>query len=163
MVRPSTRRNHRRRGRKSRGGRNLTFRVQGTSVSSRLQNYSGFIRLIRVATTTLPLPDSLKDFARLIDIALNLYARVVKSVSYYVGANAMFTISPACLLVNSPLLAKDSNNSYSFPSHPVSMKYLTIRLRNTTQISEHSGRWAAVFITYREEHDSRHYTNILGS
>lgn len=41
------------------------------------------------------------------------------------------------------------------------MNHLNLKIRNTTKLSEHSGRWAAVFIPYIEEHDAFHYTKVL--
>lgn len=110
--------------------------------------------------TSLPVP-SISSLLSVFDVAFNLVYKILKTTNQNVGAFAMFGVTPANLLVNSPYLAKIDSTSYSFPGHPVSMKHLKIRLRNTTKASEFSGRWAAVFIPYREEHDSTHYEKIL--
>ncbi|KAF5271924.1 hypothetical protein FQA39_LY07941 [Lamprigera yunnana] len=85
----------------------------------------------------------------------------LSQVKNYIGAFAMFGVTPGSLLVNSPVLAKDTSGTFSFPSYSVKVKHLRFKLIDTTQAQERSDRWAAVFIPYREPHDANHYTTKL--
>lgn len=136
-----------------------TQRVRGrTNSTSSGSNVIGYLRLFRMALTTLPLDSSIKT---IFDIVFNLIYSVISSASYNTGAYAMFGISPAALFLNSPYLAAVDSTTYSFPGHPISMKWLRLNFRNTTKASEFSGRWAVVLIPYREEHDGNQYAKIL--
>lgn len=117
----------------------------------------GFLKLFRLALTTLPIDKNLKS---MFDVVFNYIYNKIKTVNNNIGAFAMFGISPGSMMLNSPYLAKNGE-SYSFPGHPVSMKYINVILRNTTKLSEFSGRWAAVLIPYREGTDKSNYANIL--
>lgn len=117
-----------------------------------------YLKFIRTAVSMLPTGST--GIIKLMDFAFDLIARVVSSKNYYVGAQCVIGVSPAALLSNSPLLAKVSAG-YSFPGFPVSVTHLTFKIKNTTKLSEHSGRWAAVFIPYREVHDAAHYKSLM--
>lgn len=116
-----------------------------------------FMRLIRIIIASLPLDDGVQS---LFDVIFNYIIKRVtgpqETNSYYTGAYCMFKITPGSLLSMSPLLA-ENGNEYSFPGYPVSIKYLGMTIINTSKMSERSGRWAVVFIPYREIHDD---TNI---
>lgn len=114
---------------------------------------------VRTLLSSLPI-SGLAKVTSIFDFGFNLVSRVLTSTAYYTGAMAMFELSPAPLLLNSPLLAKDSAN-YTFPGHPVSMRHIVMRIRNTSQVSERSGRWAAVFVPYREPHDTERMPKSL--
>lgn len=75
----------------------------------------------------------------------------------------MFTLTPAPLLRESPLLAKNKDGGYSFPGHPVKLQQLTLTIRNTVSVAERAGQWAAVFVPFRESHDASHYKTVLSS
>lgn len=164
MPRRRSRRRSRRQQR--RGGINRRFirsgpiRLTGVSPRNSLATAASYVRVARFVITSLPVSGA-STFSSLVDVMFNLYKSVIQSVSYYVGAYSMFKITPACLFRNSPLLAKDTSGIYTFPGHPVSIRDINFVFRNTTQISEHAGRWAVVFIPYREEHDDKNYIKVL--
>lgn len=149
--RQTPRRFRRGRGRVPRGRMNISV--------TRTPGIIGFLRLARIGLGSLPI-SGLTNLLTIFDFAFNLIANTVNSKKFVTGAYSMFGVNPAVLLFNSPLLARSSSN-YSFPGYPVSMKWIRFKLRNTTQNSERSGRWAAVFIPYRETHDASHYVNVL--
>lgn len=117
----------------------------------------GFLKLFRLAITTLPIDGALKSA---FDVVFNLIYKTIATVNNNTGAFAMFGVTPGCMMLNSPYLAVNGAK-YSFPGHPVSMKYINVVLRNTTKRSEFSGRWAAVLIPYREGTDKTSYQSIL--
>lgn len=121
-----------------------------------------FLRLTRSFIAGLPGQDA-RIAVAIFDIVFNIIATVIGGSKYYTGAYAMFGISPASLLYNSPLLARDSNGGYTYPGHPVSITDMAFRLTSTTQSSERAGKWAAVMIPYREEHDKSHYNDVLST
>lgn len=121
-------------------------------------NVVGAMRLARIALGCLPIKNV--TILGLFDIAFNFIKEVISTTSYYRGAYAMFKITPGSLVLNSPLLAKSGSN-YSFPGYPISLKWVKIKLRNTTTNLERSGRWCAVFIPYREIHDDKHYPDAI--
>lgn len=131
-------------------------RVAGTANSG-----IGYLKLGRMLISTLPI----KDVAvkALFNVLFNLIVWTIGKTSYGVGAYAMFGVGPGALLKNSPLVAKDTGGKFSIPGHPVSMKWISFKIRNTTKMSEHSGRWAAVFIPYRELHDKTHYQSLMAN
>jgi hypothetical protein len=150
-------RRNQKRSKACRRGARWNNRVRiSTQRSSPASSIIGYINLFRIITSTLS-----PEVKGLFDFVFNLVNNVLSGKTYNVGAFAMFGLSPANLLFNSPYLAKDSSGSYTFPGYPVSMKFIQLRIKNTTKTSEHSGRWAAVIIPYREEHDSKHYVTIL--
>lgn len=139
--------------RPTRGNRySLTVQRRGSIIS--------FLPLMRTILTCIPMDSALK---KTFDVVFNLISRAINQTNNYVGAYAMFGVQAGALLINSPLLAPDSNGKYTFPGYPVRVKYINFILRDTTQAQERSGRWAAVFVPYREEHDSGHYANKLAS
>lgn len=114
---------------------------------------------VRTLTSLLPLSAGVvKTVLGLVDIAFNFFAVQYENKTFQRGAYAMFSITPALLLKESPLLAPQADGGYSLPGHPVQMISLALHLRNTAAASERSGQWAAVFIPFREIHDSQHYT-----
>lgn len=118
-----------------------------------------YLTLTRMIIASLPVTNT--TILGIFDLGFNLIKKVLNQKDYYVGAFAMFGVTPGSLLMNSPLLAKTSAELYSFPGYPVSMKWIRFKVNNTTQNSEHSGRWAAVFIPYRETHDAKHYKEVI--
>lgn len=123
---------------------------------------SNYIKVARTVLASLPISTLGSQILNLVNVAFDFIAKVVaisesESKTCVTGAYAMFGINPACLLFNSPLLAIDTDGAYNFPGHPVSMRHLHFRFRNVTKMSERSGKWAAVFIPYRETHDKTHY------
>lgn len=119
---------------------------------------ASYMRFARMLTSSLPVTN-LKVLA-LFDLAFNLVSSLLSSTKYYTGAYCVFELSAGSLINQSPLLAKNGVK-YSFPGYPISIKWLDLKIRNTTKQSELSGRWAAVFIPYREEHDGKHYAEIV--
>ncbi|CAH2002564.1 unnamed protein product [Acanthoscelides obtectus] len=105
----------------------------------RQSNIIGYLQLTRLILTSLPIT-GITSLTSLFDVIFSLVAKKLGAVNYNVGAYAMFTVTPAALLLNSPLLAKDTNGGYSFPGHPVSVKWIKSETINTTQRSEISGR-----------------------
>lgn len=128
---------------------------------SKDHNTIGYMKLVRMILTSLPI-DGLSDLTTLFDVAFDYIAKVLSTKTYNVGSYCMFTLSPADLLYNSPLLAQNGSN-FTFPGYPVSVKWISLKLICTTQNSERSGRWAAVLIPYRELHDASHYKQVLNS
>lgn len=112
------------------------------------------MRVARVLISSLPIENVV--ISTIFDFAFNLIAKVIQGSSFYTGVYSIFEVTPGSMLSNSPLLAKNGSN-YSFPGYPVNVRYLRLKIKNTTSLSEHSGRWSAVFIPYREQHDP---TNI---
>lgn len=112
---------------------------------------------MRTILTCLPIGDLNAAFA----LVFNFINQLIKGINNYTGAYGMFGVSAGAFLINSPLLAKDTSGKYTFPGYPVKIKHLSFVLRDTTQAQERSGRWAAVFIPYREEHDKNHYSVAL--
>lgn len=99
-----------------------------------------------------------------VNILYNIFLSTIDLLttqSTKVGSICVFKITPGSLLKQSPLLAKISSEKYSFPAFPVKIKHMTIRLTNTTQMSNKVGKWAAVYIPFREEHDTNKYDNTL--
>ncbi|KAF5292488.1 hypothetical protein FQA39_LY14035 [Lamprigera yunnana] len=139
------------RGRR-RPSRGRIFRLSVT----RNPSFISYLPLIRTILTCLPFTSS-----GIFDLVFNYIIASLSQVKNYIGAFAMFGVTPGSLLVNSPLLAKDTSGTFSFPSYPVKVKHLRLKLIDTTQAQERSGRWAAVFIPYREPHDANHYTTKL--
>lgn len=140
---------------KSRGplrARLTTSRNLQTSIPNTIR----WLQMFRMILPALPIA---KATSSIFDMLFNYVISALSNANYYTGAYGMFEITPASILYNSPLLAK-TDGGYSFPGYPVSVKYLTMRIRNTTRRSEHSGKWAAVLIPYREEHDSKHYETL---
>lgn len=135
------------------------YRASNLNVTSQFP-FLSFLRFVRTAASTLPIGNVSKVILGLFDFGFDLIFRLSQNVKYYTGAYSMIGVSPAALLSNSPLLAKNGGE-YSFPGFPVSLTSLTFKIRNTTKLSEHSGRWAVVFIPYRETHDATHYTKKL--
>lgn len=157
MPRGASRGRGGRRGNASKRGRG---RSQKYSVNvHRNRGIISYLPLMRTTLTCLPLG----TFNTAFDLVFNLVSQALGKVNYYTGAYGMFGVSAGAFLVNSPLLAKDSAGKFSFPGYPVKVKYLNFKLRDTTQAQERSGRWAAVFIPYREEHDRSHYSKILSA
>lgn len=136
--------------------RNTVIRAGG--VTSQLP-FLTYLRFVRTAISMLP-TSTATGLIKLLDFAFDLIANVIAEKNYYTGAQSVIGVSPAALLSNSPLLAK-VQNGYSFPGFPVSVTYISFRIKNTTKLSEHSGRWAAVFIPYREVHDASHYKKLM--
>lgn len=131
--------------------------VSGAS-SSTLGTFLGFMRVARILISSLPIENV--TLTSIFDFLFNLIAKSISRVNYYTGVYSIFEITPGSMLANSPLLAKDGTN-YSFPGYPVNIRYLRLKLKNTTSLSEHSGRWTAVFIPYREQHDPSHIKDNL--
>lgn len=151
------------RGRASFTGRYRTTVGYRNSTSNTVSNY---LKIARIILASLPISTLGSSILNFINVAFEFISKQVPISSEaektcVVGAYAMFGINPACLLFDSPLLAIDSDGSYNFPGHPVSMKHLRMRFKNVTKMSERSGKWAAVFIPYREFHDSTHYVSKI--
>lgn len=72
----------------------------------------------------------------------------------------MFKVTSGSLFFQSLLLAKNGT-LYSFPGYPVSVKHIGFWIINTARFQDHIGKWAAVFIPYRELHDDSHFTKVL--
>lgn len=147
----------RERGRRSfRGRGRLIGRVTQTA-----SNSVQFMRLMRIIIASLPLDDGLQS---LFDVIFNYIIKQVtgqkEAVDYFTGAYCIFKITPGILLSMSPLLA-ESADGYSFPGYPVSVRYVGMTIVNTSKMSEKSGRWAAVFIPYREIHDDKNIPATL--
>lgn len=118
-----------------------------------------YLKLFRVIIASLPI-SGVHSLLALFDMAFNLISTVLNTVKLYNGAYATALVTPGTLVANSPLLAQVSSG-YSFPGYPISVTWINIKIRNTTQLSEKSGRWAAVFIPFVELHDAKHYTTAL--
>lgn len=120
------------------------------------------IGLIKSAVTLISsLPVAGSSISSIFDFGYNLIKIALRAKNYYTGAFATFAITPGSLLASSPLLAKDTTGAYSFPGYPISLKRISFMIRNTTQLSMHSGRWGAAFLPYRELHDATHYKNNI--
>lgn len=117
----------------------------------------GWLPFARNLLATLPVDQQLKT---LFNIMFSIITWTVGQTTVQAGAYAAFEITPGSVLKYSPLLAEDSNGQFSFPGHPVRMRSLSMKVCPTSKLSERQGKWAAVFIPYRELHDSTHYTTI---
>lgn len=135
------------------------FRTITSSRNGGSSNFLGYMNFARTLISSLPV-SGLSKILALFDFAFNLIISTLATNNYYRGAYSMFGITPAALLVNSPLLAQ-TNGGLSFPGYPVSMKWLKFRITSTTKNAEKSGRWAAVYIPYIELHDADHYTKVI--
>lgn len=130
------------------------------SVARSTSALTDFLRVTRVIVSCLPINTV---YTRFFDFLFTyLSAKLENKDTYYHGAYAILGVTPAILVANSPLLAKISNG-YSFPGHPVSVRRLTFHLYNTATFQERNGRWAAVFIPYREPKDVIHIPKQLKS
>lgn len=116
------------------------------------------LSMARVILSSLPFSGS-NLILKLFDFGFNLIAKTLANNKYMTGAYGIFGITPGSLLVNSPLLAKIATG-FSFPSHPVKMQFIKISVVNTAPVAARTGRWAAVYIPYREVHDSKHYESV---
>lgn len=141
-------------------------RYNGPVASSRLRTTvhrsglanGGFLTLYRIVSGLLPLGD--KTLQKVFEIAFNFIAQKLSSVNYYTGAYSQILLTPGTFLRESPLLATDTSGSFTFPAHPVSLKWMKIKLINTVEYAIRPGRWAAVIIPFREIHDADHYKVI---
>lgn len=150
----------RRNGRKGRGRR---VRQRNFRFPAATNNNAGLIttlRFLRVVLSSLPI-SGITTLTALFDFGFNLFAKTIGQQKSILGAYGMIGITPGSVLNNSPLLAEIGGGRYSFPGYPVSMRNLRIVLRNTTQMQERAGKWAAVLVPYRENHDAAHYTEAL--
>lgn len=128
---------------------------------ARQNNRNGFMKMMRFGRTLLtgfPLTDASMMLV-LYDVALSLVSLLTSKL--YVGSICAFELTPGSLLHESPLLAKVDANNYSFPSRPIKVKNITIRITNTTAFGQRLGKWAAVYVPYREEHDAEKYSGEL--
>lgn len=161
---PNKRRQQNKRQRRQRTITRRAFqrvKVQRTQPNSPLSStFNGAMRVARIASALLPIKD-LPDYVKLAQVIFNFIVSKIGGSSYYRGAYSMVNITPGALVYNSPLLAKDTSGKYTFPGYPIQMKWINIKILNTTQHQERSGRWAAVFIPFRELHDKDHYTKVL--
>lgn len=124
----------------------------------------GVQHILCLLTASLPIlrgttPAPIKIIG-LFDLAFNLLVQAFGGNNYYQGAICSFKITPGCLVFQSPLLAKNSTR-YSFPGYPVSIKYINILCKTTVAMGQYIGKWAAVFIPFRELHDDSHYKTLL--
>lgn len=117
------------------------------------------LRVGRILLTGLPLSTSAVIAAALYEVIFSLIQLMSSSVSY-IGANCVFKITPGTLLKNSPLAAEVANG-ISFPAFPVKVANFTLRISNTTAMANKVGKWAAVYIPFREEHDNNKYDKKL--
>lgn len=116
------------------------------------------MRYGRTLITGFPLADASLMLV-LYDVALSLISILTSKT--YVGSICAFELTPGSLLRESPLLAKIDSNNYSFPSRPIKVKNISIRITNTTAFGQRIGKWAAVYVPYREEHDAEKYSKNL--
>lgn len=136
-------------------------RARGT-MSTQPMAAIGFQKILRVLTASLPMIVSGKsvNLLGIFNLGFNLYKTVYENTSYYTGAYCMFNITPGCLIKQSSLLAQDGLK-YSFPGHPISVKFLSAVVHSTVSLSSYAGKWAAVFIPFRENHDHKHYEQVI--
>lgn len=154
----NNKKNNKRRPKKRAGRRGLRKYRSSASLSvTRSSSIIGYMRIVRTVMAALPISSGITG---LFDVTFNLIKSIISNVSYFHGAYAMFSIRVGALMINSPLMAVNTTN-LSFPGYPVSTRWLNIKIRNTTTNNERGGRWAAVFIPFREMHDSKHYTEVL--
>lgn len=155
-------RNQRKRSSKKARSRRSRAAYARRSLASVSGSVSPYTLVSRVLTATLPflVGGKAPNFLTLFPLVFNLIKDVLDQTTYYRGAYCMFKLTPGSLLSQSPLLAQNGLK-YSFPGYPVSIKHVTFRIINTTRFQDHIGKWAAVFIPYREIHDDSHYTKVL--
>lgn len=113
--------------------------------------------MARVLITALNVSDIVKTA---FDVLFSFVSFDSGNKKNYRGAYSSFKITPGVLVKNSPLLAKN-DTTYSFPGCPVSVQYINIKFKSVLQQSEKSGKWAVVFIPYREEHDDKNLPKQL--
>lgn len=157
--------NRRRRSQKRAPRRRLQrYRGSATLAVTRSSSLVSFMRIVRTVLAALPVitGGNVVSLLGIFDVSFNFIKSIINAKTYYNGAYAMFKIRAGALMMNSPLMAKSSTN-LSFPGYPISTRWMKIKIRNTTSNSERSGRWAAVFIPFREIHDDSHYRTILTS
>lgn len=167
MANRGQRATRRRRGQQRRrtGRRPTTLmrsRRMQMSGQSRTPSSLGFQHVRRVLTAALPILSGSTQLTLLsiFDLAFNLYKLTVDSKVYYPGAYCMYKITPGCLVKQSPLLAQNGAQ-YSFPGHPISLKYIACVIHSTVALSSYVGKWAAVFIPFIEPHDDKHYAKYI--
>ena len=115
------------------------YTINARATSFRTNVGFGFMKLLRVAVASLPF-SSVPTLLTLFDIAFNIISVLADTTKQFAGAYSLIKLTPGALLINSPLLAK-IQAGYSFPGYPISIKWIHIRIRNTTQLSEKAGRW----------------------
>lgn len=139
--------------------RRITVTRQAQQQSTLTSNFDTLMKVARLISTAVKVT-TVPDYIRLGELIFNFIASKFTATELYHGAYAMMGITPGMLVINSPLLAPVTNG-FSFPGYPVSIKWIQIKLMSNLQHSERAGRWAAVLIPYREEHDNQHYDKLL--
>lgn len=128
-------------------------------------NFPSILGYVKTITSLLPVNTTIvSSILSLVDLAFNWYTTMFGAKSYTRGAYAMFMVTPAPLISESPLLAPvevEKRQYYSFPGYPVKVLSITMRLKNTVSQSEKCGQWAAVLVPFRERHDSSHYPSVI--
>lgn len=129
---------------------------------SRIPSSLGYQQVRRILTAALPILSGTTQLAILtiFDLAFNLYKLTVAAKDYYPGAYCMYKLTPGCLVKQSPLLAKNGAK-FSFPGHPVSLKFISCIMHATVSMSSYVGKWTAVFIPFIENHDDSHYSDLI--
>lgn len=116
-----------------------------------------WLSFARTLITSLPVNNASKTF---FDILFNVIELTVGSITVKAGAYSAFQVTPGCLMKYSPYLAKDSNGTFTFPGHPIRVLDLRVKILPVTKMSERQGKWAAVFIPYKELHDAKSYQTV---
>lgn len=124
----------------------------------------GYQQVRRILTASLPFVITGKTITLLniFDLAFNLFKLTVDKQDYFTGAYCIYKITPGCLVKQSPLLAQSGTN-YTFPGHPVSIKFISFIIHSTASLGSYAGKWAAVFIPFLEMHDDSHYSTVITS
>lgn len=155
---------NKRRAKRTTGKRLRRYRGSASVAVTTASSLVSFMRVVRTILAALPLVtganSSITSLIGIFDVSFNFIKSVMGGVDYYNGAYAMFLIRAGSLMMNSPLMAGNATN-LSFPGYPISVRWLRLRLRNTSSNAERAGRWAAVFIPFREMHDPTHYEKVL--
>lgn len=154
--------NRRRKNRTKRRKPPVMSRVQAKATIKNTSGTSLFMRTLIVLTAGMPIAvaDIPTTILSAFSMYFNYYKYFVDNIHYYAGAYCQFKITPGCLLRQSPLLAVDGEK-YTFPGYPVSVRYVSITIKNTAAIFEYVGKWAAVYIPYLEAHDDKHYKDKI--
>lgn len=114
----------------------------------------------RTLLTGFPLPAQAQILKVIYNVFLS-YVQLLSTVKSYVGCICSFELTPGSLLKESPLLAQLTQNTYSFPAIPVKVRHIKIRVTCTTRMDNRMGKWAAVYIPYRELHDAGKYSETV--
>lgn len=163
MARGKPRFNPRKARRNVRRAKPAAFRSIGRMSGAQQNNRGKLIGALKFGRTLLTgflLPKQ-ADIMKVIYNVFLSYVQLLTKVKSYVGCLCSFEVTPGSLLKDSPLLATISQSVYSFPAIPVKTRHIKIRITNTTKLENRAGKWAAVYIPYRELHDAGKYSDEL--